>query len=300
MTPVWYLPRPPIPTSVLVLSFGALLVPVLAELFAADLAGEYQVLLWLLALIPSFMLAYYRGWLGAATALAAGMAVLSLTQAAIIWAGGSIRNGPLLLLVVVLYGAIALGNGWVSELLHRQRAYAERMALTDDLTKLPNRRFAQLFLEKEFAAAERGRPLTVVLFDLDHFKAYNDLHGHAAGDAALVAFGELLGGKTRKMDFSARYGGEEFLTVLSSCAPEGALAFVERVRAALGEIAFPAGPITVSVGVAGFRPGMTTHAELLAAADRALYAAKEGGRDCVRMAEMEGEPSGVEAHPALV
>lgn len=299
MTPIWYLPRPPIPPTVLALSVGALLVPVLAEFCAADLAGEYQVLLWLLALIPSFLLAYYRGWLGAATALAAGMAVLSLTQAGIIWAGGSVQNGPLLLIVVVLYGAIALGNGWVSELLHRQRAHAERMALTDELTQLPNRRFAQLFLEKEFAAAERGRPLTVVLFDLDHFKAYNDRHGHAAGDAALVAFGALLGGKTRKMDFSARYGGEEFLTVLSSCTPEGALAFVERVRTALDDVASPVGPITVSVGVAGFRPGMTSPAELLAAADRALYAAKAAGRDCVRVAEPDAEHS-AEPPAALV
>jgi diguanylate cyclase (GGDEF)-like protein len=284
MTPIWYLPRPKIPTTALVLSFGALAVPVAAQLFFADGAGEYEVLLWLLALVPAFLLAYYRGWQGAATALAAGMAVLSVTQVVVKATGSGAGQSPLLLAVVVAYAGISLGIGWVTELLHRQRARAELMALTDELTELPNRRYAHLFLEKEFAAAQRGRPLTVIFFDIDRFKEYNDLYGHAAGDAALVAFGKLLASKTRKMDFSARYGGEEFITVLSSCGLEGGLGFVERVRTALRSLELPCGPITVSVGVATYSPEMASRAELLAAADAALYRAKQEGRDCVRTA----------------
>ncbi len=269
------------------LSLVALAIPMVAELFFADLIGHCQALVWLTAVIPSFLLAYHRGWAGAATALAAGMAALSVTQVVIRLTVGHVENWPVVLIVVVIFCATAIANGLTTERLHSQRAEAELMALTDDLTNLPNRRFAERFLDREFAAAFRGRPLTVAVFDIDNFKDYNDKYGHAAGDLALVTFAELLNEKTRKMDFSARHGGEEFLTVLSSCELEGGIQFVERVRAALHGVDFIAGPITVSVGVATFQPEMTSPNELLAAADRALYLAKHDGRDCVRVAAPE-------------
>jgi diguanylate cyclase (GGDEF)-like protein len=197
--------------------------------------------------------------------------------------------------VVVIFCTAAVANGLTTELLHGQRAHAELIALTDELTTLPNRRFAERLLDREFAAALRGRPLTVAIFDIDNFKEYNDRFGHAAGDRALVTFAELLKGQTRLMDISARHGGEEFLTVLSACELEGGLQFVERVRTALQRVDFIAGPITVSVGVAAFRSGMNTYTELLAAADRALYLAKQEGRDCVRAAAPEWRiESGIE------
>lgn len=283
MSPLWYPSRPPIPIFAVVLSFSALIVPATATVLFSNVIGQYEVLLWLVALVPAFLLAYYRGWRGAATALAAGMAILSLTQVVLVSTGRTISNWPLLVFVVAVYCATALGIGWVSELLHRQRAAAELLALTDELTGLPNRRYADLYLEKEFAAAQRGRPLTVIFFDIDHFKDYNERHGHAAGDEALIAFGKLLESRTRKMDFSARYGGEEFLTILSSCGLEGGLAFVERLREAVQSLELTYGPITVSVGVATYHPGMISRSELLAAADLALYQAKQDGRDCVRL-----------------
>ena len=190
------------------------------------------------------------------------------------WAMVSVRS----------YVVIALGIGWVAEVLHRERARVQSLAFTDLLTRLPNRRHARVFLENEFAAAERGRALSVVLFDLDEFKQYNDEYGHGAGDDALAAFSEILNQNTRRMNLSSRFGGEEFLAVLAGSECEGARVFAERVRTSLREHPLRAGKLTVSAGVATYHPGMHTPDELLAAADHALYRAKREGRDRVRVA----------------
>jgi diguanylate cyclase (GGDEF)-like protein len=273
---------PKVPPRALAISLGALLVPVLADLLLPRaVLGSYQALLWLTALVPAFLLAYYRGWQGAATALAAGMVTLSLTQAVANWLGRPVPD--LLGGVVAAYLAIILGVGWLAERLHRDRAEIEDLAFTDLLTHLPNRRHARVFLENEFAAAERGRPLSVVLFDLDDFKRYNDRYGHVVGDQALAAFAEILSQTTRKMNLSARFGGEEFLSVLAGSDVEGALVFAERVRSAIRTKKFPNGTLTVSAGVAAHHPSMRSPDELLAAADHALYQAKHDGKDCVRL-----------------
>ncbi len=270
-----------VPPRALALSLSALVVPVVGALAFPEQLGEFSALLWLLALVPAFLLAYYRGWRGVATSLALGMAILSLTQVA---ASLLDRQVPDILLgVVVTYLGISLAIGWVTERLHRDRAAVEELAFTDILTGLPNRRHAQVFLENEFGAAERGRLLSVVLFDLDRFKEYNDQHGHAAGDEALRMFSTILTRTTRRMNLSARFGGEEFLSILAGSDSEGALIFAERVRAGLRASPLPHGPLTVSAGVATYHPGMTSPDELLTAADRAMYRAKQDGRDCVRV-----------------
>lgn len=147
------------------------------------------------------------------------------------------------------------------------------LSLTDPLTSLPNRRHMDILLEKEFAAAERGRPLTVVLFDLDDFKIYNDTAGHQAGDDALRRFGEVLSGQTRAMNLAARYGGDEFIVILSDTDTQGGHALVERVLEGMA-----ADPVLnrmgASAGIASFRPGMLSAADLIRAADEALYHAK--------------------------
>lgn len=277
---VWYFGKPVIPLRALILSFGALAVPVLATFRFQAAAADYELLLWLLALVPAFLLAYYRGWNGVAVAMLVGMAVLSMVQVAVVVF--AIRTDWVLLLaVVVAYIAIGLTVGIVSELLHQERARAERLALIDDLTGIPNRRLADLFLAKEFAAAERGRDLAVILFDIDRFKDFNDRHGHAAGDEALRVFVRVLQSRTRQMDLSARYGGEEFIAVLSGGGAQGGVRFAEEVREALQDRASPA-HFTVSAGVATYGPDMEGPADLVAAADRALYRAKADGRDRVR------------------
>lgn len=275
------LPVDPIPVRTLLFSLGALSIPVLGALAIPDTLGEYGALLWLLALIPAFLLAYYRGWKGAATALAFGMATLSVTQVVALTLRLTIPD--ILVGVVIVYVAGALGIGWLAELLHQQRQAAQALAYTDNLTHLPNRRRAQIVLENEFAAAMRGRPLSVVLFDLDNFKEYNDHYGHAAGDEALKVFGRVLLKTTRQMNLSGRFGGEEFLSVLAESSAEGAMVFAERVRASLRAAGLGEGPLTVSAGVAGYHPGLKIPDELLAGADHALYRAKREGRDCVRL-----------------
>lgn len=270
------------PPRALFLSLGALVVPVAGSFWTPEALRDYAALLWLLALIPAFLLAYYRGWKGVATALAFGMASLSVTQATLMWLGRTIPD--LLLGVVVAYVAISLGIGWMAETFRQDVDAVEELAFTDLLTGLPNRRHARVFLENEFAAAERGRLLSVVLFDLDRFKEYNDRYGHGAGDQALRRFGEILSDHTRKMNLSARFGGEEFLSILAGSDDQGARIFAERIRTVVNADETLRGDgITVSAGIAGYHPATGSPDELLAAADHALYRAKKDGRNCVRI-----------------
>lgn len=278
-----------VPLRGLVLSFGALLVPLFDSLYPGHYANQYDELLWLVALVPAFLLAYYKGWRGVAAALAAGMAILASTEAVSLGLGHRIENWPLLLCVTALYVLISLSVGMVAEGLHRERDRVAQLALTDALTGLPNRREADLMLSHEFPAAMRGRGLVAVLWDLDHFKKYNDRYGHAAGDEALRTFAGVLSRHTRNMNISARWGGEEFLSVLSEGDIGGARIFVERVREDLAQSAPAAGPITVSVGIASYHPGLKRVEDLVAAADDALYRAKEAGRDCVRVQSFVGQ-----------
>lgn len=271
----------PVPLRALVLSVAALAVPVVGALVFPEALGEHGALLWLLSLVPAFLLAYYKGWRGVATALALGMATLSLTQAVAAWF--LLRIPDLLLGVVVAYLAIALGIGVLAEFLHRDRDVVEDLAFTDPLTRLPNRRHALVFLGNEFAAAQRGRMLAVALFDLDRFKEYNDTYGHQAGDEAIRSFADVLARTTRRMNLSSRFGGEEYMSVLAGSEAEGAMVFAERVRMALQAQHLGDPPLTVSAGVATYDPSMSSMDELLAAADEALYQAKRDGRNCVRL-----------------
>lgn len=161
----------------------------------------------------------------------------------------------------------------------RLHAEVRSLSLTDPLVRLPNRRHLDLFLQTEFGAAQRGRPLCVVLFDLDRFKDYNDTHGHYAGDQALLRFAAILTHGTRSMNLAARYGGEEFVAVLSQSTPDGAYIYADRIRAAV-ENEFE-GKLTVSAGLAGYDDAYATPADMISAADAALYRAKQAGRNRV-------------------
>jgi diguanylate cyclase (GGDEF)-like protein len=263
---------------------AALAVPVAAG--PLGLSNESaQLLLWLLALVPAFLLAYYRGWRGVATALAMGMAGLALSNAVALLLGRAPGDSLAVAAVIAAFLALSLGIGFLSDLLHEARARAEQLALTDDLTGLANRRHARMVLEREFAAAQRGRPLSVVMIDLDHFKTFNDRHGHRAGDAALRAFGDALARGTRQMDLAARYGGEEFLVVLSSSRIDGAFAYADRLRAAFATHQGNVHGLTISIGLATHTAGMASVDELLVAADQAMYVAKQGGRDRIHSSQ---------------
>jgi diguanylate cyclase (GGDEF)-like protein len=270
-----------VPPRALALALASLAVPVAAAFAFPEWIGEERgMLIWMTALIPPFLLAYYRGLRGVAVALAAGMAVLALTQAVLQVSGLATPNWPILLAIIAAYAGICIALAILAELLHREREAAVRLALVDPLTSLPNRRQAELTLDTQFASAIRsGGGLVVVLFDLDHFKNVNDQHGHDAGDEVLRAFAESLKRHTRRMNLSARFGGEEFIAVLGDGDLDGAKLFANRVRDEIRAARFPWGSVTVSAGAAAYEDGMGSYEVLVAAADRALYTAKEAGRD---------------------
>ena len=287
--PEWHFSKPRIPTRAVIISIAALGVPFLDTTFATTDSDPARALLWLMALVPAFLLAYYRGWQGVATALAAGMAVLAVATCVLLYRGIGLAH-HLLLPVVASYITITLGIGWLSDRLHRGRASAELMALTDELTKMPNRRRARMYLDS-LVAREPSPNICVVLFDLDNFKLYNDRYGHPAGDKLICVFAEVLTDAVGAEDMPARYGGEEFLVVLSACDEPGALAFAERVRFALRDAQESNEPITVSAGVAHSGRYATAN-DLIVAADQALYSAKQQGRDRACLATLPVTSSG--------
>ena len=165
----------------------------------------------------------------------------------------------------------------------------EETALTDELTKLPNRRaLAQRFLQETQRARRHHSALSFLMIDLDHFKQVNDTYGHLNGDAVLAELASILSNGLRESDVCARYGGEEFALILPETTESGARVLAERIRAKVASATFPGGlKLTISVGVAATEePSIYT--QLIDRADQALYAAKQGGRNQVRAADMRG------------
>ena len=171
----------------------------------------------------------------------------------------------------------------------------EIMAIEDGLTGLANRRRFDERLREEWGRAYRERTsLSLLMIDIDHFKAFNDSYGHPAGDECLHTIAGILADEAhRSTDLAARYGGEEFAMLLPNTDAEGCARIGERIRRALREAAIaharnlPSGIVTASLGGAVCRPGVERSAgpaSLVDAADRALYAAKDGGRDRLVMA----------------
>jgi len=170
----------------------------------------------------------------------------------------------------------------------------ERLSVTDGLTGLYNRRHLMGTLANEVQRSRRlRRAFSVLLADVDHFKQYNDTHGHLGGDAVLVKIAEILRQTTRGVDSVARYGGEEFLVMLIEAPIVTAAAVGERLRARVAAEEFGGGRVTVSVGAAEYPTHGETPEELIASADAAMYQAKNEGRDRVivagRRAEREKE-----------
>jgi diguanylate cyclase (GGDEF)-like protein len=191
---------------------------------------------------------------------------------------------------------MAFGGGfivisWLLAISLRSRAIAQeklqRLAGTDSLTGLCNRRALDRRLEDEWRRARRaGDPLSALFIDVDHFKLYNDTYGHVMGDDALVAVADCIQNAAKRPgDIVARYGGEEFVVVLPGAAASGALTFAERLRANVEGLAIPhsaahKGVLTISIGIATASPRHSDDAlKLLNNADAALYLAKRTGRN---------------------
>ncbi|MCD1646443.1 sensor domain-containing diguanylate cyclase [Marinobacter adhaerens] len=171
----------------------------------------------------------------------------------------------------------------------------EEMATRDPLTGLFNRREMSRVLEEELERARRyQRPMAVLWVDFDHFKDINDTFGHAAGDSVLRSISRLLLGSVRSVDSIGRFGGEEFVIVLPEMDFEEAQETAERLRRKVAEEPQPLGndqtvPLTISVGVAVYPDHGQTASTLCAAADKAMYLAKERGRNCVAMAHLHDQ-----------
>ncbi len=164
-----------------------------------------------------------------------------------------------------------------------------RMTIIDGLTEIHNKRYLLEFLEREMARCQRyKRPMSLIMFDVDHFKSINDTHGHIAGDYVLRRLAFVINDKIRKEELFARYGGEEFVVVMPESSADQAATFAEKSREliALTEFVFDgrAIPVTLSLGVAQMKPTHTTPLDFIQHADNALYAAKRGGRNRVERA----------------
>lgn len=204
------------------------------------------------------------------------------------------RRSTIVGVLTLAFGAVFVMVSWLLAFALRDKLHAQaalvRLAATDPLTGLSNRRVLDSRLDEEWRRARRTRQSLSALFvDIDHFKQFNDTHGHASGDEALVAVAECISAMVRRsVDVVARYGGEEFAVILPETAGEGALTVAEKIRRKVqsqsivqsdGETA----AVTVSIGCATCVPADGANVlDLLAAADRQLYAAKAAGRNQVR------------------
>ncbi|WP_250527226.1 sensor domain-containing diguanylate cyclase [Caballeronia sp. GAWG2-1] len=193
--------------------------------------------------------------------------------------------------LTLMFGAGFIVLSWLLAISLRSRAIAQeklqRLAGTDSLTGLANRRALDRRLDEEWRRARRAdQPLSALFVDVDHFKLYNDTYGHAMGDDALVAVADCIQHSVKRPgDIVARYGGEEFVIVLPSAAEEGAVTFAERLRMMVEALEIPnsgspRGFLTVSIGCATAHPRHSDDAlKLLNNADAALYRAKRAGRN---------------------
>lgn len=170
--------------------------------------------------------------------------------------------------------------------LSRANQRLHQMATTDGLTGLTNHRAFQEFLEKYYHQAVRtGAPLSIMLIDVDHFKAFNDTFGHQEGDYVLRQLGRIFQRSARKGDVVARYGGEEFCIILVNADPNSAIQVAERLRQRVADTSWRLRKVTVSIGLSTLESGMNSQSELVERADEALYASKRAGRDRVTHAQ---------------
>lgn len=198
--------------------------------------------------------------------------------------------------VLAEHVCLALGNLKLRETLKNQ-------SIRDPLTGLFNRRYMEDSLEREISRANRNKSsVAIIMMDLDRFKRFNDTFGHQAGDALLRGFGDFLIKNTRGQDIACRYGGEEFAVVLSDTTLAGGLTRANILREEVSRLKVHyagqlLGMITISVGLAVFPEHGATIAEVLRAADQALYSAKREGRDRVRVWSSEAKQIGPDAVP---
>jgi len=235
---------------------------------------------------PMLVAGYFLGRAEVAANLA--LAVASCGLALVLWTEPVLRLAmfiAVLAIVGVVTAVVVVLREQVLALVLRLRTLASH----DSLTGALNRGAFEQRLDAELARARRtGAPLSLVIFDVDHFKALNDSFGHAAGDAALRGIGDVVASGMRRSDVFGRLGGEEFGLLLPDTDVEGAATAADKLRLRLAAPAAGRRALTVSFGVAEIEGRVVGADVMLADADRALYAAKRAGRDRVVRADQLG------------
>ncbi|MHB0914743.1 MAG: GGDEF domain-containing protein [Thermoleophilia bacterium] len=239
-----------------------------------------QVSLWPLLVAPIMLSAWYFYEVGALT---------TVLISAILLVQVSIDKPGYTFLAVAAFAMLGVGLGWGQRRQRIAHRRTLRSSLTDSLTGLFNYGYLVEALDRELHRVDRyGGMVTLIMIDVDHFKSFNDLYGHQAGNEALKALGAVLKREKRASDIVARFGGEEFAMLIPSDEESG-LETAERIRQAIARIQVPVGrnqaaSITVSAGVANYPNSASSKEELLARADQLLYASKRNGRDQVSVA----------------
>lgn len=176
--------------------------------------------------------------------------------------------------------------------LHRLVQMLAQRAHIDGLTALWNRaHFDKRWHDEVAESLRHGRPLSLAMMDIDHFKAINDAFGHPAGDAVLQGLARIFERECRREDIACRYGGEEFALIMPETRPDDAARLCDRIRTAVREMVWPRHPdrnVTVSIGIAGSsRVNQSDAARWLEVADRTLYSAKQAGRDTLMVTDLD-------------
>jgi diguanylate cyclase (GGDEF)-like protein len=199
-----------------------------------------------------------------------------------LWRHEATRLGGILLVLAVFVAGVTVFL--IREIDRRARAEhrLEELSVTDPLTGLTNRRKFDAAIDDEWRRAQRrGSPMALLMIDADHFKQFNDSHGHQAGDQMLIGIAVCIADSVHRAgDCAARFGGEEFAVLLPGLSAHDALSVAESIRGKVARWSLDQAGVTISVGVASLIPAPSVHwSELVEAADKALYAAKENGRN---------------------
>jgi diguanylate cyclase (GGDEF)-like protein len=256
-----------------------------------------MLMLWLVSLLFTAGLASFYG----IALLSAIMGTGYLLAIAMRVAQGSNLSFVFESIITLFFILMNLFAGIVFERLRHDRiernelrGKLSELALTDALTGLPNRRQFEQRIANEFARSDRyGMHFSVVMLDLDHFKNYNDILGHPAGDKLLTQIANVMLSNLRSGDFAARYGGEEFVFILPNTHLWEGVRMIERLRSAIESHPFegkeiqPGGCVTLSAGIAEYPATSSALKQVLLEADQALYLAKQHGRNRVIAAEVQ-------------
>nr|WP_297530579.1 GGDEF domain-containing protein [uncultured Roseateles sp.] len=267
-------------------------------------------LVFAVLLMPAIFLLLGPGWRGESSLRAVGVTLVAAAASLMLRSLHALTNpeeyldlmqgslGQGLTFLFSFISLIGAGFGFVLANFERIARRMEEVASTDGLTGCLNRMTADALLRHELERGRReGAPLAFVLLDLDHFKDVNDCHGHHAGDDALRAFAAEVRARLRASDVVGRWGGEEFGLVLPATDGAGARSLVEQIREAVATLRLCDGDgrdftLTVSAGIAVAEPGgQLTADQLFMRADRALYRAKDGGRNNVQVHDSNWELS---------